>query len=40
MKVWRENGLTIVAIALFVLFLLGHSVAGMKEYKWSAAGSC
>lgn len=32
-RVWRENGLTIVTLALFLLFVLGHSIAGMNEYN-------
>jgi len=29
----RDNGLTIALLSLFVLFLVGHSVAGHREYN-------
>jgi hypothetical protein len=32
-RLWRENGLTIVALSLFLLFLIGHSVSGHNEYN-------
>ena len=32
-RLWRENGLTIVTLALFVLFLAGHSWAGLNEHN-------
>jgi hypothetical protein len=32
-RLFRENGLSIVLIALFLLFWAGHSVAGHREYN-------
>ena len=32
-RVFRENGLSIVLISLFLLFWVGHSVAGHREYN-------
>ena len=32
-RIWRENGLTIVALALFLLFLGGHTWSGLNEYN-------
>jgi hypothetical protein len=32
-RIWRENGLTIVLTSLFLLFWVGQSVAGHREYN-------
>ena len=32
-RVLRENGLSIVLLSLFLLFWLGQSVAGHREYN-------
>ena len=32
-RIWRENGLSIVLLSLFLLFLLGQSITGMLEYN-------
>ena len=32
-RVWRENGLSIVLVTLFLLFLFGQSVTGMREFN-------
>ena len=35
MKIWRDNGLSIVLFALFAVTLVGQTVAGHKEYNES-----
>ena len=32
-RVWRDNGLSIVLLALFILSLVGQSVAGHRHYN-------
>ena len=32
-RVFRENGLSIVLVSLFLLFWVGHSIAGHREYN-------
>lgn len=32
-RIWRENSLSLVMVGLFLLFLVGQSVAGFKEYN-------
>ena len=32
-RILRENGLSLVLVSLFLLFLVGQSIAGMREYN-------